>query len=49
MDEAQQADVMAAVERKLGGNIRGVSSLPPVREQELLDGDEDDEIEDEWS
>ena len=49
MDKAQQAEVMAAVNRKLGREIRGVSSLPPVREQELLDGDEDDEIEDEWS
>ena len=41
MDEASQAEVMAAVTRKLGaGQILGVASLPPIQDQEVLDGDE---------
>jgi hypothetical protein len=51
MDEAAQAAVMAAVNRKLGsGQIQGVASLPPVEDQEILDGDdweETDEADDE--
>jgi hypothetical protein len=41
MDEAAQAEIMAAVNRKLGsGQIQGVASLPPIQDQEILDGDE---------
>jgi hypothetical protein len=41
MDEAAQAEIMAAVNRKLGsGQIQGVASLPPIEGQEILDGDE---------
>ena len=45
MDEAAQAAVMAAVDKKLGsGQIAGVASLPPFEDQEILDGDEWEEV-----
>lgn len=45
LDEAAQAAVMQAVNRKLAGReIKGVASLPPVQDQEILDGDEDEEV-----
>ena len=46
MDETAQAAIMQAVNRKLGKNdIRGVASLPPFEDQEILDGDEWEETE----
>lgn len=48
LDETAQAAIMQAVNRKLDGNkIRGVASLPPVEDREVLDGDEEEEV-DEW-
>lgn len=40
MDEATQAELMRAIERKLPGRVEGVV-VPPPRE-EILDGDDDE-------
>ena len=40
MDDATQAELMKAIERKLKGKVKGLA-VPPPRE-EILDGDDDE-------